>query len=463
MKWFKFDWFTSKEREDIKEVVTKLQEETKAINERIQDLVKLKEEKQDEQKALGEPQKAYQNLLLSGDMLTVVLGNGVVITKTATPGLFQKVKDAATEAEILTLLTEMTALKSKPQDRTETQEQIAIVRDNLGVLRNHPDFVVDGDKVILKGVSLQLPPAVAATFIEILEKKAAWQKGFTQSQESWLEHLTEQYEALKMFWIKLALNGLEQSRNDLLRFVRENDVRITSNGNLVLYRRIVSLGGKNKKLIEFVSQEYYRIKKQKKGPGNYAVYSQADGTYVSDTQQHIGYKYIGNLKEMYLELPEMADNTYTSAHNRGQLQIKIGGIYKIDDTNINLDNGLCAAGGLHAAAVDYNYSGFGDTPVVVLVNPSKAITVPLGEIGKLRTTEMFIACINDKPQGQHFDEDALSAFDEEYNNLSIAELEDAISNKSFKIASVEDNVSPLSFKDLENIRDMLSQRVIQIA
>lgn len=445
MNWFKFDWFSSQEREDIKEVVAELKNAAQALHKAADERIPLPTMSMDVSK------KPYQKLLLSGDMITVVLSEGIVISKTATPGLFQQVKNSTTEAEILSLLTEIAPTKAHERDRVETQEQITIVRDNLHVLRNHPDFHVDGNRAILKGVSLQLPPAVAATFIEILEKKAA---GWT---------IDEQYQALKMFWIKLALNGLEQSRNDLLRFVRENDVRITSNGNLVLYRRIVSLGNKNKKLIEFISQEYYRVKKKKKDDlSKYSIFIEEDGSYSSGVFMTIGQKFVGNLKEMYLELPEMLDNNYTSAHNRGQLQIKIGGIYKIPEEAINLDNGNCAAGGLHAASVDYNYNGFGDTPVVVLVSPSKAITVPLGEVGKLRTTEMFIACINDKPHGQHFDTDSLVVFDEEYNNASIAELEDAIFNRTFDVATVKDHSSPLSFTDLKNIKDMLAARVISV-
>lgn len=207
----------------------------------------------------------------------------------------------------------------------------------------------------------------------------------------------------------------------------------------------------------------------KKAPSNYIVFELADGTFASTSSTMVpkgATKVKGVLKDLYLDLPNMEANNYTAYHKGTSgvdPEIKIGGIYKIDETGINLDNGLCAAGGLHAAAVNYNYNGFGDTPVVVLVNPSKAITVPLGETGKLRTTEMFVACINDKPHGVHYDSDGLSAFDEEYNNLTIQELEEAIKDKSFKVASVENNISPIAFTDLTAIRDMLSHRVIQIA
>lgn len=99
---------------------------------------------------------------------------------------------------------------------------------------------------------------------------------------------------------------------------------------------------------------------------------------------------------------------------------------------------------------------------MVLVSPSKAITVPLSDRGKLRTTEMMVCCINDKPIGEHFSEEDLSAFDEEYNHLSIQELEESLAGKSFGAISVKDETSPITVIDMSNIRDMLSQRIVNI-
>ena len=69
--------------------------------------------------------------------------------------------------------------------------------------------MVDG--YIMKGVNLVIPPVVLASFIEILEKRNHGSNG----------NLDDEYQALKMFWLKLALNGMEQSRNDLLNFVKK--------------------------------------------------------------------------------------------------------------------------------------------------------------------------------------------------------------------------------------------------
>ncbi len=405
--------------------------------------------------------KPYKNIFYSNKVVTVVMTSGLVLTKQNVDKDFvQKIAGAQTEEFIFNLMQD---IQDKPiSQAVETQEEKDLVRANLSSFEGEADFVIKGEEVFLKGINLALPAVVASTFIEIIEKAKL------SDFDSDKEELEDEYNALKMFWCKLALNPLYQSREDLLLFVKVNDVRITPNGNLVLYRRIVKVGEGDNSLGVFVSQQYYAKKKQKKSPKNYFVYKvQSRPEYVIRSsklrgKRQRGYILEGNLDKLYKTLPEMEDNIYTSWHNKGENQIKIGQVYSIPESKINLDNGLCAAGGLHAAAVDYNYSGFGDTPVVVLVNPSRAITVPRGETGKLRTTEMFIACVNDKPLGQHFDDDNLSALDEEYHDYTLAELEKALKDRSFDKLTVKDNLPAIPIADIANIRDLLSKRIVTV-
>lgn len=443
MEWFKNDWFKSKKRKELEKELKDLKQENEELSTKANAIVQKYSE-----------DRLYKNIFFSNGIVTLVMNQGTVLTKTGADASFvDRIKNAKTEDEIFNMFFVVPVI----DNNIDTKEDKALVSSNLDILRNHKDFKIVDNKVYFKDVSLELPSIISSGFIEILEKGAS-------SVYNSLE-LSDQYEALKMFWLKLALNGIEQSRLDLLNFCKNNSVRITKNGNLVLYRRIVTTGSKDKSLVTFVSQKYYEIKKWKKSPKKYWVITNPDGTLKLlkyQPRKNGSFTINGNLSDLYKNLPTMKGNTYTSAHNKGKLTIKIGDIYRIDDSEINLDNGLCAAGGLHAAAVNYDYSGFGDTPVVVLVNPSKAITVPKNETGKLRTTEMFIACINDKPHGVHFDEEALTSFDEEYNNITIDELEQAIKNKSFSPASVEDKVSPITFVDLQNIKEMLNKRKVNI-
>lgn len=449
MKWFKFKWLTSEEREILrraKESVVyspSLTAQTTAPFQYVSD-------------------KPYQKMYYSNQNLTVVMKDGVVYSKShVATDEFQRMRDASTEKEIEIFFTDNLHLHAAPVQIgsvVESADERDLVGRNLGILKKNPAFVVQGDQAFLKGVNLPMPAPVIASFIELLEKKEAKDLQGLQSDDC---EIQSQLEALQMFWLKLALNPLPQSREDLLVFVRHNDVRITRNGNLILYRRIITVAGADTELVKSVTQEYYRIKKDGLDPREFALVKHADGymaCHLESPDLPDPKFLVGNLQVMYLELPNMDTNTFTAAHDKN-MKIQIGGIYKIPENKINLNNGLCAAGGLHAAAVDYNYSGFGDMPVVVLVNPSKAITVPRNEVGKLRTTEMFIACVNDKPQGTHFDDSALAAFDSEYHDLSLEELEEAARTKSFEGLSVVDNVPAISLIDLNKIKEMLKNRV----
>lgn len=465
MNWFKMLWLTSEEREILKrakEAKEKQQEKDKVPSPDLQPAV------------IPPPLRSYKNIIFSNGNITVVFDDGVVLDKMGVDKDFlQKVREAKTQKEIEDMMINVSAVIPPPPPPCviETEEEKQIVQDNLDVLRKHKDFVIEGDKVCMKGVSLPIPTIVLASFIEILEKQEILKLAIEMDNGSKIDHLTiededlfDQYHALKMFWLKLALNPLPQSREDLLVFCRNNNVRITNNGNLVLYRRIVSLKGADKTYVSFVSQSYYSLKKKGEDVRNYAVGRKPQGTYyfVNLEDNFVEKELIGNLQVLYWELPNYETNRFTSAHDN-KVSIKVGGVYSIPEDKINLNNGICAAGGLHAAAVDYNYSGFGDTPVVVLVNPCKAITVPRGEIGKLRTTEMFIACVNNKPQGTHFDEDALVAFDEEYHSHTLDELELAAAKASLDTLAVKDNLPPINLVDLTTITNMLKNRVTIIS
>ena len=448
MKWFKTIWLNSEEREILKRA--------KELKENPIVSASAPVIKQEEVEISTKP---YRNILYSNGILTVVFKDGTTVSKSnVDQDIFNSVKDSISQTDIEKLMIQK-VVNPEPEDSTkqqfETPEERKLVSDNLEVFLGNPNFEVKGKDVFLKGVNLAMPASVIASFIELLEKLDA-----LQYEEAEKPDLEDQLEALKMFWLKLALNTLPQSREDLLTFVRKNDVRITRNGNLILYRRIVSKDGADQKLVTFVSQEYYRIKKAGLDTRNFAIAKNGDDYELVDLEKYDGTGNVPfvNLQVAYLELPTYQSNTFTAWHDP-KVDIKIGSIYKIPEKGINLDNGLCAAGGLHAAAVDYNYSGFGDLPVVVLVNPSKAITVPKNETGKLRTTEMFIACVNDKEQGKHFDESALGVFDEEYHDLSITELEEAAKTKSFEKLSVLDTVPAVSLVDLNTIKQMLQKRV----
>lgn len=460
---FSFEWLSSNERKKQKEEQQMKLAEL-AIKEKklqISEFESMQAALQEEfKRQVAEAStKPYKSVRVIGKTCLVVLNDGTTLSKDD-PELVGLVRQAQSEEKIIELFTRYEKIENNNKEEEE------LVMKNIDILREHVDFQVKGGSVFLKGVNLAIPPVVLASFIEILEKIEGVYEAIGEGCISCeVEEFEEKYEALKMFWLKLCLNGREQSREDLLAFCNENDVRITKNGNLILYRNIVSTGKTNQLHTEFVSQQYFKVKGQKKSPKNYWVWQEDDGNFKLTTQDltsdGVGTN-MGNLYNLYQDLSNYPGNSYTSWNNKGKYEIKIGSLYKIEEDDIDLDNGVCHSGGLHAANVNYDYSSYGDTKVVVLASPSKAITVPLGDRGKLRTTELFVCCINDKEYGEHFSDEDLSVFDEEYNHLSVQELESALKEKSFGAINVKNETSPLTVMDIENVKEMLKNRIISI-
>lgn len=457
-----WEWFKSDERKQIKELYEKYDSLTA--------LLQKNSATKASQTAVPASARAFKSMRYIGGNLIVVLNDGIILTKnTATKDDLDVALKFATEEEIIAFFTsnevkeKLREEEAKKSIQIDTAEERQIVKDNLHALRGNPDFEIEGDSVYLTGVRLAMPALVSGSFIEILEKiQLANSKGEDVSE------LSNHYQALKMFWLKLALNPIPQSRLDLLGFVRRNDVRITQNGNLILYRRIVSTKERaDKKLVAAISQFYAKVKKNKKSPKNYNLlydgksYSVAKNNAAATAVLSEGIKLEGNLKDLYDNLPNMEQNIYTSAHSKS-VTIKIGGIYLIPDSEIDLNNGICASGGLHAACKDYDYSSFGDTPVVVLVSPSKAITVPKSDGGKLRTTEMFVACVNNAAHGQHFANGSLSVFDEEYNNYTLAALEEVLKGKSLDALDIKGEKPAVQLKDVEQIVNHIRGRIVTV-
>jgi hypothetical protein len=360
--------------------------------------------------------KPYKNAYYSQGILTIVLHDGDIISKVCSVDQAKLLNNLPTEAAIRDVFGEKAPIPEvKPVQGISEQEQKAKqkftehsdeVLDILGDL-----FETDGVDFFYKGIPLAIPTILVNSLLETKR----------QGEE-------EQFESLKNFWLWTSTNPVESSREDLFTFIRNNDVKLTPKGLLVLYRRIVALDKNriDKSLEDFVSKQYFLVKKNKKSPKNYDVYL-VDGEYkkVSTDVDSDG-QLVGNLSDLYQNLSRIAENLYTDNHTK-TMQIRIGDIYKIDEEKVDLDNSIDCSRGLHVASKSYNYGSFGDVPVLCLVNPAKVRAVPTYSTGKMRVSEMFIASVlKNGPNGEYID-DGLDVvpFDEEYCNITIEELEEA--------------------------------------
>jgi len=378
----------------------------------------------------------------------------------------EKLKTADT-AEIIRLLSYK---EEKVEENKIEQEEKEIVSNFLDVFEGVDDFEVRGNSVYFKGItSVEIPSLIVGRFVDLIQKLTEFRLWETFEEKKDLESLEQEYSSLKAFTLKLLLNPLKSSREQLLTFVRNNRISTTINGNLVLYRACYEgkENNENTTLVKFVAKEYLKLKAWKKSPKNYTVSSRL-GDYKlflnnevpkDDNPYWINY---GNLAELYIKLPEMqkTGKQYYSSH--GKKKMVIGDVYKIEDEEVDLNADVCHAGGLHAASVDYDYSGYGNVNLIVLINPAKTITVPTYDIGKMRVSEMMIVGINPNPQGVPISEDFYCDLDDNYHNYSIEELENALQTKSLEVTSVSDAISEVSLKEVQNITNLLKNRVINL-
>lgn len=393
--------------------------------------------------------------------IDVILNNGNVLSSIVEKDVYEKIRNCNDESLILELIS-----PPKIEEKNGSDFDIDIektITPLIKILSNNDNFEIEGDKVYLKGIkSIAIPSPIVAEFIRLQENLEA-----VKTDNTNLEKITlyeEEFNALLMFTFWLLLNPIESSRNDCLAFIKKNDIQLTSNGLLVCYRKIVSKGSKNKELIKFISENYFKKKKQKKSTKNYSIYSRL-GDYIlckNDKLPKDNNPYWvneGNLHELYQNLHTLKENTYTDNHTKTKI-IKIGSIYKEDEDRIDLDNTIPCSSGLHIGSKQFMFDSFGDTGVIALVNPMFVRSVPVADAHKMRVSEMFIATIADKEEFDNLNE--LIDFSTEYCSSTLEDLQMELSNKVFEKLSCQDNLPITSLKEIIDITKVLSERIVKV-
>ena len=83
---------------------------------------------------------------------------------------------------------------------------------------------------------------------------------------------------------------------------------------------------------------------------------------------------IGNLTELYLDLPNRAENRFTDNWTR-TFDIRIGQVVSMPSENCNWSTQDCATAGLHFAGHTAPYVLCGDVTVFTLHNPMKVVGI----------------------------------------------------------------------------------------
>lgn len=449
------------------------------------------------QPTVTEPSKPYKNIKLVNDVLTIVLNDGSIITKAgATNDDFLYARRTSTEEQLLALVASPEIVAERKRDEAEIARAKAI-RQGVEKLAQLDDFRLEGDSVYLVGINRSLPQLLVEEFLLIANRN-----GFN----SYALANDEEFQSLKRFFMWCCLNPRAEVADKLYNFLKKNAFKITKQGFFVALRNLVTLHG-SPELVQFVSNAYIKVKAVwKKSPDQYEVYLK-DGAYsfvhIDDTyttemvdcleecdedtwdgcfgdcdengETEITVKrtdlgeHIGNLTELYLDLPNRAENRFTDDYTR-TFDIRVGRAVNMDPKLCRWNTDDCGAEGLHFTSDEIHYVGCGDQSVLVLINPMKVVGI--GE-SKGRCWEYLPIMTVPRDEAtsilHDLDFDTLQLDD----SYAVRELEDLTekAKDGFVAESKkhEFNMPHISTKEIENIvasldsmKDEISKRIVPL-
>jgi hypothetical protein len=333
------------------------------------------------------------------------MNDGNIITKSpATSEHFNAARDCKTEACLFDLVSTQ-EIKDERRKAEAAYEKAKAIQRGAEFLATLKEFEMKNGSLYLKGINRSLPPLLVEEFLEVVGKH-----GNTDSDE---------FNALHRFFMWCCLNPRAEVANDLFNFLKKNSFSITKQGFFVALRNIVTLHGSTE-LVQFVSNAYNKVKAVwKKKPDEYFVFlekgeykmvhgdamytketctctycdgtgtipecddeyddseecCECDGTgEYEDTVLAVKGENIGNLTELYLDLPNRAENRFTDAHTK-TFDIRIGRPVSMPMEECNWSRADCAHAGLHFTSDEIHYVGCGDTSVLILINPMKVVGI----------------------------------------------------------------------------------------
>lgn len=389
-------WFKSAIERTIEKVVENKIEQ--AFNE-------LGNEEGQEAPSYSNYEKPYLNIKMVNDTLTIVLLDGSIITKSnATSEDFNKARECRTESCLFNLVSSPEVQSERRKAEAEYEKAKAI-KKGAEYLATLDQFEMKDNALYLKGINRTLPPLLVEEFLEVVGRH-----GNTDNAE---------FDALHRFFMWCCLNPRAEVADKLFNFLKKNAFGITKQGFFVALRNVVTLHGSTE-LVHFVSNAYNKVKAVwKKKPDDYTVFLQngeykmvhmdamfreemvtcsyCDGSgttpYYDEEYDDSGDCYecdgqgtykdlvrvdrgeeIGNLTELYLDLPNRAENRFTDAHTK-TFDIRIGRPVNMPMEKCRWNTDDCGAEGLHFTSDQIHYVGCGDTSVLVLINPMKVVGI----------------------------------------------------------------------------------------
>jgi len=475
MSIFSLNWFKSRKQKELEALMVEEQILKNDILRKEKDLYP------------EEVKNPFASLKMVNDVLTVVLLDGSILSKSgATKDDFSRARSARTEAELINICSDR-AVREEREKQDREIARIKAIQDSIKNLGKLSDFLVEGNTVYMKGTGRSMPQLLVEKFAEILNK---YKNAPVDTLDYCVEN-DEEYQSHKRFFMWCCLNPRAEVADKLYNFLKKNSFRITKQGFFTALRNVVTLHG-SPELVHFVSNTYNKVKAVwKKDPEDYYVFLK-DNVYsfvhhsdmyeeIEDYDDETGesftdtiYRYdlgeeIGNLKELYLDLPNRNENRFTDAHTK-TFDIRVGRPVSMDPGACRWNTDDCGAEGLHFTANEIHYVGCGDQSVLVLINPMKVVGIgeskgrcweylPIMTVSREEATQILHDVSFDTLQ---LDEDYAIR---ELENLS-EKAKDGFSKEmkkhSFDIPHMTSMHIDITVASLEKMRQTLSKRVSSI-
>jgi len=455
--------------------------------------------------------KPYMVLKLINDTLTVVLNDGNILSKpNATEDDFAAVSNAKSVHEIHAIIASKEVFEDAQKIKVEAA-RIKALQQGIEILATLPDFRVEGTSVYLAGTSRSMPQLLVEQFIIVVDRVSHdFIDGRTFHQAL---NEDDHYVALKNFFMWCCLNPRAEVAHELYRFLAENSFRITRQGFIVALRNVVTLHG-SPELVHFVSNTYNKVKAVwKKNPNDYTVFlengeyklvhndhltetktftstvcSECDGQggWYSEWNQEMDddewedcdvcngsgeveeYEYtetvyvehgkkIGNLVELYLDLPNREENRFTDDWTK-TFDIRIGQVTSMPKEDCNWSTQDCATAGLHFTADQIHYVGCGDQSVIMLINPMKIVGIGQHKGRCYEYLPIMTVPRNEATRILHDSEFDTITLDEDYAIRELESLAEKV-KEGFAAESkkYEFNMPAISAAEITNIVNSLSE------
>jgi hypothetical protein len=367
------------------------------------------------------------------------------------------------------LLPELTTIVDKVEEEIKEKEKVIVssdellnkIFDDVAILVENGDFEIKGDSVYLKGINRSIPKHLVQRFatLAIDEDKTL-------------------YEAFKNFWRWIVLNPNARATEEFYKLLENYDMPVSNGGFVFAYRWVAEVPSivPNKELVEFVSNQWAKIKKFKKSPKSYEVYSKLGDFQVykfdkvpkDDNDFH---KHEGNLDELYKNILNYQPvATYTDGYT-GKMQIRIGESVKMDRRDCDESSESCSRG-LHACFNLRSYSSHGDVKLLVAICPKDIVSVPYSE-SKFRCCEYLPVAVlgNDEDEKNFLQKgEGLDLLDD-YFQIKLEELKSDAETKTVKeltqnrllperFAQMEETIAEVELDEvIDQLQDQLDNRI----